>query len=151
MFIYLFTGESEFFVATILLVTFGTVLATSQSLNQLFGMYVHFSRMVFAMLIAMAIGGIAIQISTVKRLTDDYVGYVFSVISVVSNLILLFLEIFEMLVYGASWLGIELFGNQQISYNSFLSTLGLVIFGFSALVTAFSVLDLLNISFGDRE
>jgi len=151
IFIYLFTGESEFFVATILLVIFGTVIATSQSLNQFFGTYVYFSRMVFAIFISMAISGLAIQISTIKRLSDDYVGYVFSVISAVSNSFALALEIFEMMIYGASWLGIELFGNQQISYNSFLSTLGFVIFGFSVLVNTFSILDLLDISFGEKK
>lgn len=138
-------------MAAILLVTFGTVIAISQSLNQLFGTYVYFSRIVFAILISMAVSGLTIQISTIKRLSDDYVGYVFSVISTVSNLIALALEIFEMVVYGASWLGIELFGEQQISYNSFLSTLGLVIFGFSVLVTTFSILDLLDISFGGNK
>lgn len=138
-------------MATILLVTFGTVIAISQSLNQLFGTYVYFSRIVFAILISMAVSGLTIQISTIKRLSDNYVGYVFSVISTVSNLIALTLEIFEMVVYGASWLGIELFGDQQISYNSFLTTLGFAIFGFSVLVTTFSILDLLNISFGESK
>ncbi len=147
---YLFTGESELFMAVILLITFGTVTATSQSINQLLGTYVYFSRIVLTIFISMAIGGVAIQLSTVKRLTDEYVGYVFSTISVVSNSTALVLELFEMVNHGANWLGMEFFGDQQISSNSLLLTLGFIIFGFSVVVTIFSVLDLMYISFGEK-
>ena len=147
---YLFTGESELFMAVILLITFGTVIATSQSINQLFGTYVYFSRIVLTIFTSMAIGGVAIQLSTVKRLTDEYVGYVFSTISVVSNSTALVLELFEMVNHGANWLGMEFFGDQQISSNSLLLTLGFIIFGFSVVVTIFSVLDLMYISFGEK-
>ncbi len=149
-FLYLFTGESELFMAAILLITFGTVTATSQSINQLLGTYVYFSRIVLTIFISMAIGGVAIQLSTVKRLTDEYVGYVFSTISVVSNSTALVLELFEMVSHGANWLGMEFFGDQQIPSNSLLLTLGFIIFGFSVVVTIFSVLDLMYISFGEK-
>ncbi len=149
-FLYLFTGESELFVAAVFLITFGTVIATSQSINQLLGTYVYFSRIVLTIFISMAVGGVAIQLSTVKRLTDEYVGYVFSTISVISNSIALILELFEMVTHGANWLGMEFFGDQQIASNSFLLTLGFMIFSFSVVITIFSILDLMDISFGEK-
>ncbi len=149
-FLYLFTGESELFVAAVFLITFGTVIATSQSINQLLGTYVYFSRIVLTIFISMAVGGVAIQLSTVKRLTDEYVGYVFSTISVISNSIALILELFEMVTHSANWLGMEFFGDQQIASNSFLLTLGFMIFSFSVVITIFSILDLMDISFGEK-
>ncbi len=150
IFIYLFVGESEFFTAGILLVTFGTVMMTSQSIAQLLGTYVYFSRVVLTILISMAIGGIAIQISAVKRMVDDYVGYVFASVAFISNVIALLLETFEMFSYGANWLGVEFFGSQEISSNSLLVSLGFVIFAFSVVITFFSLVDLLEISFRER-
>jgi len=149
-FLYLFTGESELFMAAILLITFGTVIATSQSINQLFGTYVYFSRIALAIFISMLIGGVAIQLTAVKRLTDEYIGYVFSTISVISNSIALVLELFEMVAHGANWLGMEFFGDQQIASNSILLTLGFMIFGFSVVITIFSIVDLMYISFGEK-
>jgi hypothetical protein len=150
-FLYLFVGETELFTAGILLVTFATVMVTSQSIVQLLGTYVYFSRIILTILSSMAVGGIAIQISAVKRLVDDYVGYVFSTIAFISNTIALVLEIFEMISYGASWIGIEFFGAQSIASNSLLITFGFVIFGFSAILVLFSLIDLLDISFGDNK
>ncbi len=150
-FLNLFVGETELFTAGILLVTFGTVLLTSQSIVQLLGTYVYFSRVILTILISMAIGGVAIQISSVKRLVDDYVGYVLSTIAFISNSIALTLEIFEILSYGANWIGIEFFGAQSISTSSLLITLGFIIFGFSAVMVAFSLLDLLDVYLGSKE
>lgn len=150
VFLYLVTGETELFMAAIFLIIFGTVVATSQSINQLFGTYVYFSRIVLSIFISMAVGGVAIQLSAVKKLTDEYVGYVFSTISLISNSIALVLEVFEMVNHGANWLGMEFFGDQQIASNSLLLTLGFMIFGFSAVVTIFSTLDLIYISFGEK-
>ncbi|GEM_PF-1199908 len=150
-FLYLFVGETELFTAGILLVTFGTVMMTSQSIAQLFGTYVYFSRMILTILSSMAIGGVAIQISSIKRLVDDYVGYVFSTISFISNSIALVLEIFEMISYGANWIGVEFFGAQTISNNSLLVMLGFMLFGLSILLVFFSLIDLLDISFGEKE
>ena len=150
-FLYLFVGEAELFTAGILLVTFATVMVTSQSIVQLLGTYVYFSRIILTILFSMVAGGVAIQISSVKRLVDDYVGYVFSTIAFISNAIALILEIFEMISYGANWIGIEFFGTQNIASNSLLVTLGFVIFGFSAVLVLFSLIDLLDISFGDSK
>ncbi len=148
-FLYLFVGETELFTAGILLVTFGTVMMTSQSIVQLLGTYVYFSRIILTILSSMAIGGVAIQISSIKRLVDNYVGYVFSTVAFISNSIALVLEIFEMISYGANWIGIEFFGTQTISSNSLLMTLGFIIFGFSVVLALFSLIDLLDVSFGN--
>ncbi|WP_036221284.1 hypothetical protein [Mesoaciditoga lauensis] len=148
-FLYLFVGETELFTAGILLVTFGTVMMTSQSIVQLLGTYVYFSRIILTILSSMAIGGVAIQISSIKRLVDNYVGYVFSTVAFISNSIALVLEIFEMISYGANWIGIEFFGTQTISSNSLLMTLGFIIFGFSVVLVLFSLIDLLDVSFGN--
>ncbi len=149
-FAYFFTGELELFVSAVLLITFGTVIATSPSIFQFFGTTVYFSRIILTILISMAIGGLSIQMSTLKRVTDEYVGFVFVSVAAISNSAAVLLETVEMIMYGANWVGIEFFGNQQIALNSLLSTLGFIIYFFSLLMSAFSILDLIEISGGTK-
>lgn len=147
-FAYFFTGELELFVSAILLITFGTVIATSPSIFQFFGTTVYFSRIILTILISMAVGGLSIQMSTLKKMSDDYVSFVFVSMAAISNSVAVLLETVEMIMYGSNWVGIEFFGNQQIALNSLLSTLGFIIYFFSIMMTIFSILDLIEISGG---
>ncbi len=144
-FIELFVGETELFFSGAFLVTFGTVLAMSFSMNEFFGTTIYLSRIFLMIFLSMMVAGVSIQISSVKRLTDGYVGYVFSSAAAIANSLSLILEAIEMTLYGTSWFEIEFLKNNQAN-NTFLSLIGFVIFLFSVAVTIFSILDLISVS-----
>jgi len=144
-----FVGEIEIFVAGMMLITFGTIVSMSFSMNEFFGATVYPSRLFLTIFISMIIAGLSIQISNIKRLTNGYAGYVFSSIATIANSLALILEAIEMGLYGMSWIEVE-FLRVHESGNSMLSIIGFLIFLFSAIVTAFSVLDLVLVAGGEN-
>lgn len=142
-FLNLFAGEIEVFVAGAIIILFITIVAMSLSMNQFFGTNVYLSRFFLTILISMIVAGVSIQLSTVKRLTDGYEGYLYSSIATIANSIAVIFEAFEMIVYGMNWFGFEFLNSQSDNYLLYL--IGFFIFLYSVLMTILSLFDLIYI------
>lgn len=142
-FLNLFSGEVEVFVAAAIIIIFITIITMSLSMNQFFGTTVYLSRFFLAIMISMIVAGISIQLSTVKRLTDGYEGYLYSSIAAIANSVAVIFETFEMILYGMDWFGFELLNSKSGNYLLYL--IGFFIFLYSVLMTILSLIELIYI------
>ncbi len=142
-FVNFFAGEVEIFLGGYILIIFLTIISMSLSMNQFFGMNLYLSRFFVTIFVSMIVGGIAIQISAVKRISDGYGGYLYSSIATISNSVAVFFETIEMIMYGTNWFEFELLRVQ--SDNSLMYFMGFLVFLYSGLMTILSILDLIFI------
>ncbi|BBJ27548.1 hypothetical protein [Athalassotoga saccharophila] len=138
-----FAGEVEVFLGGYILIIFLTIISMSFSMNQFFGMNLYLSRFFVTIFISMIVGGISIQISTVKRLSDGYGGYLYSSISAIANSFAVFFEAIEMIMYGTNWFEFEFLRVQ--SDNPLMYFIGFMVFLYSGLMAILSILDLIFI------
>lgn len=138
-----FAGEVEIFLSGYILVIFLTVISMSFSMEQFFGIVLYPSRFFLTILLAMIIAGVSIQISTIKRLSDGYGGYLYSSIAAIANAVAVLFETIEMVMYGMNWLEFEFLRVQ--SDNPLLYFVGFLLFLYSTLMAILSILDLIFI------